>query len=189
MGSRHDCKTPLVCGIIMVMLAGCVARGAYAAAPQNAASPVEIADESYMGEFFMDEPDRKDPFVAGLLSWGWPGLGQFYSQDYAMGSFFLLADIMQKGLFVYMLFYYSDKYSDNDRLVRLRDMETRDQTIIIGYVFSILVFKTVCVINALHAADVYNKDIYFPYWKSQKKSRLSFEMRPGGLNIGVARSF
>jgi hypothetical protein len=138
------------------------------------------------GDFTFDSPDRKDPFIAGLLSWTWPGLGQFYTQNYAEGSFFLMADLIQKGLLIYMLSYYSDKYTrDKEAQVKWKTMDSQDKTIIIGYLFSFLVLRVACVINAVSSAETYNKEIYFPYWKSQNKVRFSLDMQPNGVCVGI----
>jgi hypothetical protein len=140
------------------------------------------------GGFFVDEPDRKDPFIAGVLSWVWPGLGQFYTQDYGAGSLFLLADLVQKGLLIYGAFYYSDKYSSSgNEVVRWQDMKNRDQTIIIGYVFSVLFLKVYCVVDAVYSAERYNREVYFPYWKSQNKARFSLDVSRDGVNVAVTR--
>jgi len=151
---------------------------------QAAAAQADSAPDS--GEFTFDTPDRKDPFIAGLLSWTWPGLGQFYTQNYAEGSFFLMADLIQTGLLIYMISYYSDKYTQNDQdVVSWKKMESQDKTIIIGYLFSFLVLRVACVLNAVSSAETYNKEIYFPYWKSQNKVRFSFDLQPGGVCVGV----
>jgi hypothetical protein len=138
----------------------------------------------------VDEPERKDAFVAGLLSWEWPGLGQFYTQNYAVGSLFLLVDIVQKSLLVYLLFYYSDKYTQQDEMVRWDNIENRDKAIMIGYVFSVLVVRVWCVLDAVFSADRYNREIYFPYWKYQNRNRFSFsvENEPRRINFAYTRS-
>jgi hypothetical protein len=144
------------------------------------------ADAGGMGPYAFDFPERKEPFVAGLLSWSWPGLGQFYTQDYAQGSFFLLADLIQKGLLIYLISYYSDKYTrERDQVVEWKSMEAQDKTIIIAYAFSFLVLRVACVLNAVSSAETYNREIYFPYWKSQNKVRFSFDVQPGGMHVGV----
>ncbi|MCX7677650.1 MAG: hypothetical protein N2316_00360 [Spirochaetes bacterium] len=126
--------------------------------------------------YFLDEPERKDPFLAGLLSWSWNGLGQFYTQNYGRGSLFLMMDIFQKGLLVYGLFYYTDKYAASDEeVVRWNDISKKDRSIIIGYLFSIIFIKVLCVIDAVHSAETYNREIYFPYWKNRLRLQLSVE--------------
>lgn len=125
---------------------------------------------------FLDEPERKDPFVAGLLSWSWSGLGQFYTQNYARGSLFLMTDIFQKGLFVYGLFYYTEKYHDSDDdVVRWNDITRRDRGVIIGYFFSLILVKALGVVDAVYSAETYNREIYFPYWKNRMRLKLSVE--------------
>ncbi|TAL30953.1 MAG: hypothetical protein EPN93_18975 [Spirochaetes bacterium] len=161
-----------------------VFNSALAAVPADlsAAEP----DAGTMSAYSFDFPERKEPFVAGLLSWSWPGLGQFYTQDYAQGSFFLMADLIQKGLLIYLISYYSDKYTQNKNdVVVWKNMEAQDKTIIIAYAFSFLVLRVACVLNAVGSAETYNREIYFPYWKSQNKVRFSFDVKPGGLNVGV----
>lgn len=44
------------------------------------------------------------PFIASLLSWTYPGLGQFYIKDYFKGSIFMLIDFTQK-LVLYIAIY------------------------------------------------------------------------------------
>ncbi len=138
--------------------------------------------------FFLDEPERKDPFVAGLLSWSWTGLGQFYTQNYARGSMFLMTDLIQKGLLVYGVFYYTDKYnSDENDIVKWDEISKRDRGIIIGYVFSILLVKVLSVLDAVHSADTYNREIYFPYWKNRTRMRLSIEANDDYINVSMSK--
>lgn len=44
------------------------------------------------------------PFIASLLSWTYPGLGQFYIKDYFKGSIFMLIDFTQK-IILYIALY------------------------------------------------------------------------------------
>lgn len=185
---RKGCKrvgVAAAAAVILFFLARTIPlHAAERGAPLERSAPVTEASS-----FFIDEPDRKDPFIAGVLSWVWPGLGQFYTQDYGAGSLFLLADLVQKGLLVYGAFYYSDKYSSSDnKVVRWQDMHGRDQTIIIGYVFSVLLLKVYCVVDAVYSAERYNREVYFPYWKSQTKTRFSFDVGKDGVNVAVTKS-
>lgn len=146
--------------------------------------------EEITESFYVEEPERKDPFVAGLLSWSWSGLGQFYTQEYTYGSLFLLADIVQKGVLVWMIFYYSDKYtSDDDEIVKWQNIEKKDKGIIIGYIFSMLFVKVLCVVNAVDSAEKYNREIFFPYWKHKSQVRLSLDVDDNSILVGVSRSF
>ncbi len=156
---------------------------------QGTGIPPSGQDGEVREDFYIEEPERKDPFIAGLLSWSWSGLGQFYTQEYAYGSLFLLADIAQKGVLVYMIFYYSDKYtSDNDDIVRWQDIEKRDKGIIIGYIFSMLCVKVLCIVNAVDSAEKYNREIYFPFWKNRSRVGLSLNTEDNRINIGLSTS-
>lgn len=155
------------------------------AAGTEPAPGTEIPDD-----FYLDEPERKDPFIAGLLSWSWSGLGQFYTQNYTRGSLFLAADIAQKGLLIYGIFYYSDKYSGEDgNIVKWKNISNRDKGIIIGYLFSMLIMKIACVVDAVNSAEDYNRDIYFPYWKRSNRMRFSIENEDDRINISMSQPF
>jgi TM2 domain-containing membrane protein YozV len=133
-----------------------------------------------------EEPERKDPFIAGVLSWSWSGLGQFYTQNYKKGSAFLLADLAEKGLLVYMLFYISDKYSNSDEDVNWQDISKKDKTIVVGLLFSIFFTRVFSVIDAVDSAHDYNRLIYYPYWKSKQGFKTSFEPENKSLHISVS---
>lgn len=176
----------MVTALLIMGMVLCSTRVCLAKTPGQA--PVIGHGAGQPEEFQIEEPERKDPFVAGLMSWAWPGLGQFYAQDYTMGSFFLLTSMVQKGLLVYLLFYYSDKYtSRGGDIVTWQDMEARDKTIIIGYIFSILFVKVACVVNAVYSAESYNKNTYFPYWRSKNRVRFSVEVESNRLSIALTR--
>lgn len=187
-----ECKGHFKTRILGLFVAGIFAVGILFPAEAVCKDIIQKSGETETvtpGGFVLDEPERKDPFVAGLLSWAWPGLGQFYVQEYAKGSFFLLADLAQKGLMYYMLFYYSDKYSTKkDNIAKWQNMENGDKTFIIMYVFSVLFLRVACAINAVNSAEAYNKEIYFPYWKSQHKLSFIFDVKPNSFIIGITQS-
>ncbi|HDP79588.1 MAG TPA: hypothetical protein ENN21_01955 [Spirochaetes bacterium] len=188
MDYRPNCKWHVaVLALVLLLGWGLCTPGSSFGKPLERPSTVDKG-EVRPGEFLIEEPERKDPFVAGLMSWAWPGLGQFYAQDYTMGSFFLLTNIVQKGLLVYMLFYYSDKYNvrDNEK-VTWQDMEPKDKTLIIGYIFSILFIKVACVMDAVYSAENYNERVFFPYWKYKNRVRLSVEVESNRLNIALTK--
>ncbi len=151
------------------------------------AFPGEPADPE---SIFLDEPERKDPFVAGLLSWSWTGLGHFYTQHYTRGSLFLMTDLLQKGLLIYGVFHYSDKYrSNDDGIARWENIPRRDRGIIIGYVFSMLLVKVLGVVDAVNSAETYNREIYFPYWKNRARMRLSVETAGNRIDVSMSCPF
>lgn len=133
-----------------------------------------------------EEPERKDPFIAGVLSWSWSGLGQFYSQNYKKGSALLLADLAEKGLLIYMLFHISEKYSSSDQDVSWSAISTKEQTIVVGLLFSIFLTKVFSVVDAVDSAHEYNRLIYYPYWKSKQGFKSSFEPENKSLHISVS---
>ncbi len=185
MDFRKCCKRAALLLLISALAGAQMPVSALAATRAPAPAQAEFDPSN----FYLDEPEPKDPFVAGLLSWSWTGLGQFYTQNYARGSLFLATDIAQKGLLVYMIFYYSDKYRSGNDIVRWEDISARDRGIIIGYIFSILFVKVLSVVDAVHCADEYNREIYFPYWKHQNRTRLSIEPDRGQINVSLTQSF
>lgn len=134
-------------------------------------------------------PQYKDPFVAGVLSWSWTGLGQFYAQDYAKGSLFLVADMSQKGLFLYMLFHLSEKYQSEDEIINWTDMSMQDRGVILGLAFSILVTKVLCVVDAVDSTRDYNREVYYPYWRQKQNIDISYNPDAGNVNLSVKRRF
>jgi len=146
----------------------------------------ESAVQSNGTPIIFEETERKDPFIAGVLSWSWSGLGQFYTQNYKKGSAFLLADLAEKGVLVYMLFHISEKYSSSDQDVNWSDISKKDQTIVVGLLFSIFITRVFSVIDAVDSAHDYNRLIYYPYWKSKQGFKTSFEPENKSLYISVS---
>ena len=185
------CKKILSFLLALIITCACALPASAAdAAPQEFSGTASAAGTDISHDFYLDEPERKDPFIAGLLSWSWSGLGQFYTQSYTRGSLFLAADIAQKGFLIYGIFYYSDKYSGEEgNIVKWKNISNRDKGIIIGYLFSMLIMKIACVVDAVNSAEDYNRDIYFPYWKRRNRLRFSIENEDDRINISMSRSF
>jgi len=146
----------------------------------------QSAVQSNVSPIIFEEPERKDPFIAGVLSWSWSGLGQFYTQNYKKGSAFLLADLAEKGALVYMLFYISEQYSSSDQGVNWSDISRKDQTIVVGLLFSIFLTRVFSVVDAVDSAHDYNRLIYYPYWKSKQGFKTSFEPENKSLHLSVS---
>lgn len=134
-----------------------------------------------------NEPERKDPFIAAVLSWTWSGLGQFYTQNYTKGSAFLLADLAEKGALLYMLFYISDKYSKKDEGVQWSSIDKKDQSIVIGLLCSIFFTRVFSVIDAVDSANDYNKTIYYPYWQSKQYFQRSDNYQNNILQFSITK--
>lgn len=156
--------------VIIVITTGCFTMAfAQKGKPLSPVQNEKLSEASIVFE----EPERKDPFIAGVLSWSWSGLGQFYTQNYRKGSAFLLADIAGKGLLVYMLFDLSEQYSRNDEDVSWSDINRGDQLIVIGLICSIFINRVLSVVDAVNSAHEFNREIYYPYWKSRQVYKSS----------------
>lgn len=46
----------------------------------------------FNGNTYCERIEKKDPFLAGVLSWYMPGLGQFYAGEYWKGSIFWVVE-------------------------------------------------------------------------------------------------
>jgi len=150
---------------------------------KNVYKPLPLQEVSADVPIFFEEPERKDPFIAGVLSWSWSGLGQFYTQNYKKGSAFLVADIAEKSLLVYMLFHISDEYSHGSEDVNWSDIDKKDQYMVVGLLFSIFFTRVFSVVDAVNSAHGYNKNIYYPYWKSKQSFKTSFENTSSNKSI------
>ncbi|MGB4269252.1 MAG: hypothetical protein WBK20_08730 [Spirochaetota bacterium] len=181
MGYRLVSKISLVAIIILSLFSI-----AFAQKDKQIQQNKESTVQSNATPIIFEEPERKDPFIAGVLSWSWSGLGQFYTQNYKKGSAFLLADLAEKGFLVYMLFHISDKYSNSDQDVNWENISKKDQTIVVGLLFSIFITRVFSVIDAVDSAHDYNRLIYYPYWKSKQGFKTSFEPEDKSLYISVS---
>jgi len=100
----------------------------------------------FAGSLYPEAQDRiyiekKDPFIAGLLSVTMMGLGHFYTRDYLEGSLFVLTDLLQKGMIVFLISNFSDKYTDketDDNVVRWSEMSDTDQGVVVGFIVFML---------------------------------------------------
>lgn len=81
-----------------------------------------IIDSALTSEKFNQKNQDKikaippSPFIASLLSWVYPGLGQFYVKDYFKGSLFMLIDFTQKVILyiaIYSKFFTEPATSDS----------------------------------------------------------------------------
>ncbi len=53
---------------------------------------IVILSLQFINPIFCDVLEKKDPFLAGVLSWYMPGLGQFYAGKYLKGSIFWIVE-------------------------------------------------------------------------------------------------
>jgi len=79
------------------------------------------------------------PFIVGLLSWIYPGVGQFLIKDYFTGSIFVLVDFLQKiylGGIIFSQFPNSEKplnYLDDIKTINWQNLSNESKFVIISY--------------------------------------------------------
>jgi hypothetical protein len=126
---------------------------------------------------------KKDPFLAGVLSFFGPGLGQFYVQDYATGSLFLLADLLQDAGLVILIVHFSSEYTNEktgDSVVEWKELNSGEQGIVIGFAIGWIFIKGWAVYDAVISARSYNER-YF-----RKKLRKSSNLFPQNIDLIMA---
>ncbi len=141
---------------------------------------IVVSSEDY--EYY----DEKDPFIAGLLSATMMGLGQFYTKEYTKGSIFVLTDFIQKGTLIWMIVALNEKYTDKekgDQVVEWREITNTDKTLIIGYLVFYFGSKIYCIIDAVHSANVYNKNLQKQ--RQIKTTGLNLNFNISNKNIGA----
>lgn len=140
-------------------------------------------------EYYYEE---KDPFVAGLLSATMMGLGQFYTKEYTKGSIFVLTDFIQKGTLIWMIIALNEKYTDEDKgdqVVEWQEISDTDKSLIIGYLIFYFGSKIYCIIDAVHSANVYNKNIEKQRESFNTSFNLNFEIENKNISVGYFRRF
>lgn len=104
----------------------------------------------------------KDPFLAGVLSWSWTGLGQFYAQDYTSGSMFVAIDLLETGSLVYLFLNFSAKYTNDetgDNTIEWREIQPVDKGLAVGLAFLMVAIKGWSIYDAVRAAENYNQNL------------------------------
>ncbi|MDD5065932.1 MAG: hypothetical protein PHF84_02675 [bacterium] len=103
--------------------------------------------------------EEKDPFVAGFLSATMLGLGQFYVKDYTKGSIFVLVDLVQKGMLIWMASALNDKYTNgqDDNIVKWNELTDTDQGLILGFVAFYFGSRLYSIVDAMSSAKRYNE--------------------------------
>jgi len=100
---------------------------------------------------------HRDPFLAGLLSGLYWGLGHFYAREYTRGSLFMFGDLVFKGLAVGLVLKLKNKYTGaGDDQIRWREMNGTDKSLVIGAVAAWLGLTVLSVADAAACADEFN---------------------------------
>ncbi len=100
--------------------------------------------------------DRKDPFIAGILSWKMPGLGQVYTKKYYKGSKFMLGSIILKAWGFYLYQDLEEKYGEKSFGITWKELSKNDKNLVLTYGVFYLTFEIVNIFDAIHASKEYN---------------------------------
>ncbi len=132
---------------------------------------------SSINQLYCNYADRKDPFLAGVLSWYMPGLGQFYAGKYLKGSIFWA---VENTLFISALLTVADlNFSVNEEIgfqFSIKPKETiskKQKTIGITLAASYVIFHIYNVIDAVQTT----KNVNFENALKYKQSRLNFDYK------------
>jgi TM2 domain-containing membrane protein YozV len=108
-------------------------------------------------------PQKKDPFLGGVLSWYMPGLGQFYADRYLRGAVFWM---IENTLFFSAVLTVADlNFSTNEEIgfqfnVKPKDtLSKKQERIGIGLFVGYAIFHIYNVIDAIQVVKEYNQDL------------------------------
>ena len=132
-------------------------------------------------------PLRKDPFIAGLLSWFMMGVGQIYVHEYWKGSLFIAADLTNKVLLILLINHINQKYGSKDEVVNVdwRSFESGTKVLIIGYLVEALGTRIFSVFDAVQSAHRYNER----FTGSRTERGYSFEINGDDISLGYYYRF
>lgn len=103
---------------------------------------------------------EKDPFIAGLLSATMLGLGQFYVKEYTKGSIFVLTDLVQDGMLIWLITNFNERYaSGSDKIVRWQQLSYGDKELVLGFIVFYFGSRIYCIVDAMESAEKYNEDL------------------------------
>jgi hypothetical protein len=127
-------------------------------------------------------PQRKDPFVAGLLSWFMMGVGQIYVREYWKGSLFIAANFTNKILLILLINHINTRYGSSDESVNV-DWSSFDPVtkfLIVGYLVEALGLRIFSVVDAVKSAQRYNQR----YVESENDRGYSFDIEGNSVSLG-----
>jgi hypothetical protein len=131
-------------------------------------------------------PPRKDPFIAGLLSWFMMGVGQIYVHEYTKGSVFIAVDLTNKVLLLLLISHINSKYSpDSDEIVNVdwNSFDSGTKFFIIAYLTESLGVRIFSVVDAVQSAQQYNERF------SNQKDETGFAFNLKGDEISIGYNF
>ncbi len=132
---------------------------------------------------------KKDPFIAGFLSWLMMGTGQIYCQEYTKGSIFMSLDLLDKVAFVGLVSYVNKRYSPKgDEVINLnwQAFDTSTKFLILGYIIVKYSVRFYNVYDAVQSAKHYNENLIRNVYK---RGSTSLQILPGGIQLEYSKSF
>jgi len=132
-------------------------------------------------------PPRKDPFIAGLLSWFMMGVGQIYVQEYWKGSLFIAASLTNKVLLLLLISHINSKYGSSEEIVNVdwASFDTSTKFLIIAYLVESLGLRIFSVVDAVNSANKYNER----YDTSSPEQGFTFDLEGGDVSMGYYYRF
>jgi len=166
----------------------------------TAADMVEYAEGSFYGHLLLHDahaygipmyepyqgnqgvPPRKDPFIAGLLSWFMMGVGQIYVHEYWKGSLFIAVSFTNKILLILLINHINTKYGSSDESVNVNwnSFDTGTKVLIIGFLIESLGMRIFNVVDAVQSAHRYNDR----YAESRSEKGYSFDISADSVSLG-----
>jgi len=132
-------------------------------------------------------PSRKDPFIAGLLSWFMMGIGQIYCREYTKGSIFIAVDLLDKTSMVLLISYINNKYapkSDEIIYINWKAFDNETKFLIITYLAAKIGIRFYSVIDAIQCANEYNQQ----YLRKEPEKSFSFNYNDNRIVISYTKS-
>lgn len=130
-------------------------------------------------------PDKKDPFIAGFLSWLMMGVGQIYCKEYTRGSIFMALDLLDKGSLIAISSYVNKKYSPKgSEIINLnwQTFNSSTKLLIIGYIIAKYGIRFYNVYDAIQTAKDYNK----LHLLNTERGEFSFDLKVNSIQIGYS---
>lgn len=122
----------------------------------------------------------REPFVAGLLTSMFWGLGHFYTKEYTRGSLLMFSDLIYKGLLVGLLLKLKNRYTDSngDDTVSWKELSGSDKGLVLGYIISWLGISIWAAYDAAESAHRFNR-------KFDLQKNLDLKLVPDGQGAGL----
>lgn len=131
---------------------------------------------------------HREPFVAGLLSTFFWGMGHFYTKEYTRGSLLMFGDLIYKGMLVGLLLKLKNRYTDSagDDTVNWKELSGSDKGLVIGYLVSWVGISLWAAYDAAESANRFNR-------KFDLRNKLDLQLKPdsggAGIQLGWKRRF